>query len=259
MRLLGLSLVVDGLRRLAPIRTSRRGAGSGRLGPRSSLGGLEVGLGLAILERTPIPPATLYRYVAFVYDPLTPIWRDWLYRDATAALDGALRASCPPASHVLDLGCGTAAVLERLRAVGASFASYTGVDQSPAMLERARSKFGSTPGVRFERLDLPHDQLPTGPFDLIASAWALEHLPEPGRIVALANERLRPAGRLVLLFEADGDSLRERILPRIWRFFGARPVPEREYSAWPGRLSLQRFGPAGPAAGGRAVPPARDS
>jgi SAM-dependent methyltransferase len=181
-----------------------------------------------------------------VYDRLTPLWRDWLYRDASRALDDALRASCPPNGHVLDLGCGTGAVLERLRAIGAPLASYTGVDQSPAMLARARAKLGALPGVRFERLDLEHDPLPAGPFDLVTSAWALEHLADAGRVVASAVERLRPGGRLVLFFEADGDSLRERALRRVWRFFGARLVPEREYLAWRGTISLRRFPAVGP-------------
>lgn len=246
MRLVGLGLMVDGARRITTLPTWRRGAGSGAVGLRRLLGGLEMGLALAILERAPIPASSLYRCVASVYDPLTPIWRDWLYRDASAALDDALRASCPPGSYVLDLCCGTGAVLARLRAVGAPFASYTGVDQSSAMLERARSKFGALPGVHLERLDLRHDPLPAGPFDLITSAWALEHLSEPGQIVTLARARLRAGGRLVLLFEADGDSWREWLLRRVWRFFDARLVPEVEYSAWPGRISLQRFGAAGP-------------
>lgn len=246
IRLVGIGLVVDGARRITSRRASRRDAGSGAAGLRRSLGVLEIGLALAILERAPIPASSLYRHVASIYDPLTPIWRDWLYRDASVAFDGALRASCRPGDQVLDLCCGTGAVLERLRAVGVPFGSYTGVDQSSAMLERARSKFGALPGVHLEHLDLRQDPLPVGPFDLITSAWALEHLPEPGQIVALARARLRDGGRLVLLFEADGHAWRERLVRRVWRFFDARLVPELEYSAWPGRISLRRFGGAGP-------------
>jgi len=227
VRLLGLGLIVDGIR-----RTASRGL---------PLGALEFLLGLATLERAPLEPKTLYRFVAPVYDPFIPFWNDWLYRDASLALDAALRASCPAGGRVLDLGCGTGAVLERLVATGAPFASYTGVDQSAAMLGRARAKLGAMPAVRFEQLDLRRDPLPAGPFDLVTSAWALEHLPDPGPLVASAADRLRPGGRLVLLFEADGDSWRERALRRAWQFFGARLVPEIDYATWPGVISIRRF------------------
>lgn len=200
-----------------------------------------MALGLAMLERAPLTPRTVYRMFAPVYDQLTPLWRDWLHRDASLALDEELRASCPPGGRVLDLGCGTGAVLERLVATGTPFASYTGVDQSAAMLDRAKAKLGAMPGVRFEQLDLRHDPLPVGPFDLVTSAWALEHLRDPGRVVASATDRVRPGGRLVLFFEADGDSWRERAFRRAWQFFGARLVPERDYTAWPGAISIRRF------------------
>lgn len=254
VRLLGLALVANGVRLIARRPGRARGpagihtTASGRGIPsiRPLQGVLEVGLGIAMLGRAPIPPRTLYRFVAPVYDRLSPLWRDWLYRDASRALDEALRASCPPDGRVLDLGCGTGAVLERFLASGAAFSSYTGVDQSREMLDRSRTKFGAVPGVRFEQLDLRHDALPAGPFDLVTSAWALEHLPEPGGVVALAAERLRPGGRLVLFFEADGDSWRERALRRVWRFFGVRLVPERDYVTWP-TGSIRRFVAAGPA------------
>lgn len=255
-RLLGMSLLADGFRRTARGRTTSRGPD--RRGPAarsrstafslpSAAGALEVGIGFAIIEGAPIAPPTLYRFVAPVYDRLTPLWRDWLYRDASRALDEALRTSCPPGGQVLDLGCGTGAVLGRLLATGAPIASYTGVDQSPAMLKRARAKFGALPGVRFEQLDLRHDPLPAGPFDLVTSAWALEHLGEPGRVVASAAERLRPGGRVVLFFKDDGDSWRERALRRLWRFFGTRLVPEREYDSLPATISIRRFDAIGPA------------
>lgn len=248
MRLLGLGLIVDGIRRTASrgsltrdTEPSRRSARSNSLASALPLGAVEVMLGLATLVRVPLAPRTVYRAFAPVYDQLTPVWRDWLHRDASGALDVALRASCPANGRVLDLGCGTGAVLERLVATGAPFSMYTGVDLSTAMLARAQAKLGGLPGVRFAQLDLRQDPLPAGPFDLITSAWALEHLPDPGQVVASAWNRLRPGGHLVLLFEADGNSWRERALRRAWLFFGARLVPERDYATWPGAISIRRF------------------
>ena len=126
------------------------------------LSAAETALGLGLLDRAPLEPASLYRVVAPVYDLLSPIWRDWLYRDALGAFDAAIVSALPPGGDILDLGCGTGAVLERLVALDARFGTYVGLDLSPAMLARARSKLGHVPGARFERLDLRAEPLPEG-------------------------------------------------------------------------------------------------
>jgi SAM-dependent methyltransferase len=248
-RVAGGVLLADGLRRIAgrtlagrlPGRTKRPTGISDRLLP-----GAEALLGLTLLVRVPIQPESLYRAVAPVYDLLSPIWRLWLYRDPLRAFDAAVVDTLPPGGDVLDLGCGTGAVLESLVALDTHFGTYTGIDLSPAMLARARAKFDRPPGVTLEQLDLRADPLPEGPFDLVVSAWALEHLPELGTVVAAARARLRPQGRLVVLFELDGDGPRAAALRRVWRFFSVRLVPEREARTWPGLLSLRRFGGLGP-------------
>lgn len=99
-------------------------------------------------------PESLYRAVAPVYDLLSPLWRDWLYRDALRAFDAAILDALPTGGDVLDLGCGTGAVLERLVALDAGFGTYTVIDLTPAMLDRAQAKVGHVPGARFGRLDL---------------------------------------------------------------------------------------------------------
>lgn len=248
-RVAGGVLLADGLRRIAgrtlagrPTgRTKRRAGISDQLVP-----GAEALLGLTLLVRVPIQPESLYRAVAPVYDLLSPIWRLWLYRDPLRAFEGEFAAALPPGGDVLDLGCGTAAVLERLLALDVSFGTYTGVDLSPAMLARARTKFDQLPGVTFEQLDLRADPLPEGPFDLVVSAWALEHLPEPVGVVEAAMARVRPGGRLVLFFELDGRGPRAWTLRRLWRFFGVRLATEVEARIWPGLVSLRRFGGLGP-------------
>lgn len=234
-RIAGALLVTDGLRRILERRVTQR-----------FVGGTETVLGLALLERVPIEPESLYRAIAPIYDLLSPVWRDWLYRAPLQAFDGAIATALPDRADVVDLGCGTGAVLERLRALNARFGTYTGVDLSPAMLARAQAKFGRLPDVRFERRDLRTEPMPAGPFDLVVSAWALEHLPEPARVVAAARSRVRPGGRVVLFFELDGAGSRAWAVRRLWRLFGVHLVPEREARSWPGLISLRRFGGLGP-------------
>ncbi len=243
VRLAGGVLLADGL-----LRIGGRGASVPRLpGPGNRwLGGLEVALGLVLLDRAPLDPVALYRVGAPAYDKLSPLWRGRLYRGALDAFDAGVRAALPAGGDVLDLGCGTGAVLERLTALGIRFGTYTGVDASSAMLARARAKVGHLPGTNFKRLDLRTDALPEGPFDLIVSAWALEHLEDPAAVVASARARLRPEGRIVLFFECETRSPRGTTLRRLWRFFGAPLVSSSQTRSWPGLVLLQRFRTVGP-------------
>ncbi len=243
LRFAGGILLADGLLRLAGRRARRVRL---PLSGRRLLGGAEATLGLTLLKRAPIEPEPLYQRVAPIYDALSPIWRDWLYRDPLQAFDAAVADALPPRGDVLDLGCGTGAVLERLLAMEARFGSYVGVDLSAAMLARARAKVNGTGGIRFARLDLRSEPLPDGPFDLVVSAWALEHLPDPEAALARARDRLRWSGRLVIFFELDGNGLRAWVLRGLWRWFGVRLIPEREVKAWPGLVSLRRFEGLGP-------------
>ncbi len=241
LRAAGFVLAGDGLRCLAGARRRH-----GRRYGRRRLAAAELGLGLALLDRAPVEPETLYRAAAPVYDTLSPIWHRWLYPDAGQELDALITSAVPTGGDVLDLGCGTGAVLDRLRGRAAAVGTYTGVDPSAAMLGRARAKHGHLAGVRLERRDLRRVSLPEGPYDLVVSAWALEHLPAPGALVAAARQRLRPDGRLVCWFELDGSRLRASVLRRVWRFWGVRLIPEQEARAWPGVRTFQRWAGPGP-------------
>lgn len=208
-------------------------------------GAAETGVGLAVLRQAPVGVPALYRAVASLYDTAVPFWRDWLYPDAYRDLDQALITHLPPEGHVLDLGCGTGANLERLLALGLPFAAYTGVDLSPDMLAQARARFDHVANADFQQLDLLADPLPEGPFDLIVSTWAFEHLPDPEAVVTKAWTRLRPGGHVVLLTEVEADAPAgarwARLLGWMGRFFSARLLHEDEYRRFPGLVSVDRF------------------
>ncbi|MCH0567088.1 MULTISPECIES: class I SAM-dependent methyltransferase [unclassified Streptomyces] len=96
---------------------------------------------------------------------------------------------------VLDLGCGTGSL--SLLAVGLGH-RITGVDRSPAMLERARDKLAGHDAVF-----LPGDAAapPVGErrFDAVLVRHVLWTLPAPDRVLRRWRDLLRPGGRLVLV------------------------------------------------------------
>ena len=84
---------------------------------------------------------TAYSLLAPVYDLSRPLWAQWVMDRAEAYLEQeVLPRLLTPAMRILDLGCGTGANLARLRRLGLPFASYTGLDLTPAMLARAQAR-----------------------------------------------------------------------------------------------------------------------
>ena len=91
----------------------------------------------------------------------------------------------------LEIGTGTAAFLERLR--DARFDELVGIEPSIAAIEAAPAhrKGWIREGI-FEA-----DMYPPNSFDLIACFMTLEHVQDPGALVAAAHKMLRPGGVFV--------------------------------------------------------------
>ena len=108
-----------------------------------------------------------------------PEWR-WL-SDAVAS-----------ESHVLDLGCGTGALL---RALESSGVTGVGADVSPAMLERARAH---RPDGQFVLLDGPVLPFADASFDAVISMLSWRYLDWDPVLMEIARV-LRPGGRLLIV------------------------------------------------------------
>ncbi|MEW6233689.1 MAG: class I SAM-dependent methyltransferase [Chloroflexota bacterium] len=107
----------------------------------------------------------------------------------------------PPHAHVLDLGCGTGANLERLLRLGLPFRAYVGLDLTPAMLARARLKGdGYGDRVLLHRGDMRHIPFSDASFDFVLSTWAVEHADPAGQVICEGLRVLKPGGYLALLF-----------------------------------------------------------
>ena len=99
------------------------------------------------------------------------------------------------AHSILDLGSGTGVTAERVLA-GHPGGTLIGIDSSSDVLDHARR---TVPEGTFlhQRLE---DPLPTGPFDVVVSAFAIHHLPSTAKqdLFKRVAAVLRPRGRFVL-------------------------------------------------------------
>jgi tRNA (cmo5U34)-methyltransferase len=89
---------------------------------------------------------------------------------------------CPPATRILDLGCGDGILgkflLNRLRGASGLF-----LDFSEPMLAAARENVGALSGVTIAKADFSSAQWlalaePHAPFDLVISGFAIHHQPD---------------------------------------------------------------------------------
>lgn len=136
-----------------------------------------------------------------VFDEQAPIYDEGMQGDHARALypcilEEARRAmESIPVPSVLDVGCGTGMLSERLLGAFPS-CRLAGVDLSPAMVERARARLAGRAEVReadAERLPF-HD----GAFDLVVCNDSFHHYPDPDRAAFQMWRVLRKGGALVL-------------------------------------------------------------
>ncbi|MFE0810096.1 class I SAM-dependent methyltransferase [Streptomyces sp. NPDC058848] len=97
--------------------------------------------------------------------------------------------------ELLDLGCGTGSLSLLAAEQGHR---VTGVDLSPAMVERARAKLAGRDAV-FLTGDAGAPPVGEQRFDAVLVRHVLWTLPDPGRALRHWRELLRPGGRLVLV------------------------------------------------------------
>jgi ubiquinone/menaquinone biosynthesis C-methylase UbiE len=133
----------------------------------------------------------------------------WAYRKTVACL------GLQPGMKVLDICTGTGEIALRCARLGAD---VTGVDVTPAMLEKARVKAGGdqrTRDVRFEIMDARRLKYADASFDVGVLSFALHDMPRKVRVEVLAEAARVVAKRLVIL---DYDLPRR---PRLRRAAGA--------------------------------------
>jgi len=142
----------------------------------------------------------------------------WVTLGRVGALHDAVADAAAPraGADVLEIGCGTGAVTQRLVERGAR---VTALDQSPEMLEQARIRLGSAEVTWLERTASEVDALPAHAFDAVVLSLCLSEMSGDGRrfVLRQARERLRPGGCVVAADEVRAEGAGRRFAQAIGR------------------------------------------
>jgi ubiquinone/menaquinone biosynthesis C-methylase UbiE len=137
---------------------------------------------------------------------------------------------------VLEAGCGTGLILDRLAAVATR--AY-GVDLSPGMVQRARER-----GLNVAVGSVTELPFPDASFDVVCSFKVLAHVPDIGRALDELARVTRPGGHLALEFYNPW-SLRY-LVKRITgpRAISAQRTESDVYTRWDSSWTIPKFLPA---------------
>ena len=95
-----------------------------------------------------------------------------------------------PGEHILDLGCGTGHLTQRIQSLGAI---VTGIDSSPEMIHQAQENF---PEIKFGVADATNFYF-AEPFDAIFSNAVLHWIKDQDSLIKTVYDNLKPGGRFV--------------------------------------------------------------
>jgi trans-aconitate methyltransferase len=128
-----------------------------------------------------------------------------------------------PSQRILDLGCGTGDLTAEMAQRGAT---VVGLDQSPAMIQRAQAKY---PALTF--IVARAETFRTAePFDAVFSNAALHWMPDATAVAQTLWQVLKPHGRLVAELGAQGNV--QTVISAIERALTESGISPRGKNPW---------------------------
>jgi ubiquinone/menaquinone biosynthesis C-methylase UbiE len=128
-------------------------------------------------------------------------------------------AAAGPGMRVVDLGCGSGQLALRISPEVGPTGSVLGVDVSQRMIDlmAANAEAAGVTNVEGRAAPIEHLEVPEGSVDVIVSNYALHHLHDPDKAVAVkrAASWLKPGGRLVvgdMMFGRGGEARDREII-----------------------------------------------
>ena len=103
-----------------------------------------------------------------------------------------------PGEYILDLGCGTGQLTDKIAATGAK---VTGLDRSEEMIVKAKENY---PQLNFAVADATNFQIEQ-PLDAVFSNAVLHWIKQPEAVINCISQSLKPEGRFVAEFGGKGN------------------------------------------------------
>lgn len=155
-------------------------------------------------------------------------WDSNLYQDKHAFVwqygEDLLKLLNPkPGESILDLGCGTGQLTEKIALAGAE---VIGIDSAPAMIEKARQNY---PHLRFQLADARNFQVKQ-PLDAVFSNATLHWIKEADAAIASIHQALKSGGRFVAEFGGKGNI--QAIIKALYSALTAFNIPTKALNPW---------------------------